>query len=137
MPNHLHVLLLPTKNHKPLNYLVGEGKRFMAYSIIKGIKQCGYQSVIDFLAKGVTKAEQTKGKKHQVFNSSFDAKICYSEKIITQKLDYIHRNPVNGKWNLVNDFTDYPFSSAGFYELGKRGRFQILHYKDIWQVFAT
>jgi hypothetical protein len=27
----------------------------------------------------------------------------------------MHHNPVKGKWNLVNDFTLYPHSSAGFY----------------------
>jgi hypothetical protein len=35
-----------------------------------------------------------------------------------KKLNYIHRNPISGKWNLVNDYTDYEHSSASFYELG-------------------
>ena len=34
-------------------------------------------------------------------------------------LDYIHGNPVQGKWSLVNDFVEYPYSSARFYELGE------------------
>ena len=29
--------------------------------------------------------------------------------------NYIHHNPVIGKWNLCNEFTDYPHSSAAFY----------------------
>jgi hypothetical protein len=57
-------------------------------------------------------------KIHQVFRLSFDARICANEKMVEQKLDYIHHNPVRGKWNLVDDFVKYPHSSAAFYELG-------------------
>jgi len=35
-----------------------------------------------------------------------------------KKLDYIHFNPVSGKWNLAKDDMDYHFSSARFYETG-------------------
>jgi hypothetical protein len=51
-----------------------------------------------------------------VFEESFDAKECYTEEFIFQKLHYMHHNPVSKKWNLVNDFTDYEHSSASFYE---------------------
>ena len=36
-----------------------------------------------------------------------------------QKLDYIHFNPVSGKWQLAKDDLSYHFSSARFYENGK------------------
>jgi hypothetical protein len=51
--------------------------------------------------------------------------------MIEQKLDYIHHNPVKGKWKLVDDFTDYHHSSAAFYELGKPGAVDIRHYKTL------
>lgn len=51
--------------------------------------------------------------------------------MIEQKLDYIHHNPVSGKWNLIEDFAKYPHSSAQFYELGVIGDFEITHYKDL------
>ncbi len=35
------------------------------------------------------------------------------------KLDYIHFNPVSGKWQLSNDDVSYYYSSARFYETGK------------------
>ena len=41
--------------------------------------------------------------------------------MIEQKLEYIHHDPAKGKWKLVDDFTKYPHSSAGFYELGSGG----------------
>jgi hypothetical protein len=57
---------------------------------------------------------------------------CYGEKMIEQKLDYIHHNPVSGKWCLVNDFCDYPHPSASFYESDKNDtKAAIVHCKDI------
>lgn len=35
-----------------------------------------------------------------------------------QKLDYIHNNPVNGKWQLADDYFSYHYFSASFYETG-------------------
>ena len=80
---------------------------------------------------GVEKKERLIGKLHQVFRLSFDARKCFSEKMIEQKLEYIHHNPVKGKWDLVKDFTSYPHSSAAFYELGLQEKFEITHYKDL------
>ncbi|MDQ3392983.1 MAG: hypothetical protein M3512_02525 [Bacteroidota bacterium] len=40
----------------------------------------------------------------------------YSGEVIEQKLDYIHNNPVIGKWNLVQDLSGYKYSSNRFYE---------------------
>jgi len=33
-----------------------------------------------------------------------------------QKLYYMHKDPVSKKWQLVNDFTDYLYSSSSYYE---------------------
>jgi uncharacterized membrane protein YpjA len=45
-------------------------------------------------------------------------KECNSNKFVYQKLDYMHKIPVSKKWQLVNDFTDYLYSSAAYYEKG-------------------
>ena len=37
---------------------------------------------------------------------------------IEQKLNYIHLNPMRGKWRLVNEPTEYYYSSCRFYEKG-------------------
>ena len=36
-----------------------------------------------------------------------------------RKLDYIHLNPLNERWNLADDPENYYWSSAKFYETGK------------------
>ena len=49
----------------------------------------------------------------------------YSREVAKQKLDYIHFNPVNGKWKLAKDDLDYQFSSAKFplpSNVSQRGR---------------
>ena len=46
------------------------------------------------------------------------AKEIYSIKVARQKLEYIHNNPVNGKWQLAKDYFSYHYSSARFYETG-------------------
>jgi hypothetical protein len=131
MPNHLHVLLFPTHTGTSLNKLVGEGKRFMAYDIVNSLKRACKESILKDLEQGVEPKEKLKGKKHQVFRISFDGRKCFTQKMVEQKLDYIHHNPVSGKWSLVKDFTAYTHSSAGFYEHDIMGNFEITHYKDL------
>ena len=131
MPNHFHVLLYPTHSGTSLNKIVGDGKRFMAYDIVNSLKKSGSDSLLKTLADGVEPKEKLKGKKHQVFKISFDARKCFNENMIEQKLLYMHHNPVQGKWSLAEDFTKYVHSSAAFYELGEVGKTPMFHYKDL------
>jgi REP element-mobilizing transposase RayT len=131
MPNHLHVLLYPTNPNLSLNKLVANGKRFMAYDIVSRLTSLKKTNLLQQLKEGVQKSEANKGKKHQVFRLSFDARKCFNMEMLEQKLDYIHHNPVNGKWHLVEDFRKYEHSSASFYEENKDVRFSVMHYKDI------
>jgi len=39
----------------------------------------------------------------------------YTRAIAIQKLNYIHANPLAGKWHLADDPCAYQFSSASFY----------------------
>ena len=117
MPNHFHLLVFVEETCQDFNHVIGEGKRFMAYEIVKRLKKQNDNGVLTVLEKGVQQKEALKGKKHQVFRLSFDAKIVEGNNQIYTVLDYIHHNPVSKKWSLVKDFIDYPYSSARFYEL--------------------
>ena len=116
MPNHIHTILYFSKTGFNLNKIIGNAKRFMAYEIIKRLIQLNRQDVLDDLANGVSAREKRKGQLHKVFTDSFDAKGIYNEKFFNQKCNYIHYNPVTGKWKLVSDYTEYEQSSASFYE---------------------
>ena len=86
MPNHLHILLFPTKGL--LNKLIANGKRFMAYGLVDSLTKKGKQGILRQLKAGVQTAEKSKGKKHQVFRLSFDARLCFDQAMIEQKLDF-------------------------------------------------
>ncbi|GAB5528155.1 MAG: hypothetical protein Roseis2KO_60270 [Roseivirga sp.] len=130
MPNHFHGLFfVPESCDQSLNTLVSNGKRFLAYEIIKVLKARNEVTTLTLLEAGVSNAEKSKGSIHKVFRPSFDAKPCFDREMVETKLDYIHHNPVQGKWNLVQDWTEYPYSSAGFYELERPHEF-LEHYMD-------
>ena len=119
MPNHVHTIHYFPSAGFDLNKIIGNAKRFMAYEIIKRLEQAHEQDPLKYLGSVVTEREKKKGQLHKAFTDSFDAKGIYNEKFFNQKLKYIHRNPVSGKWKLVIDYTDYEHSSASFYETGK------------------
>ena len=131
MPNHIHFLIFIHEKSKIINDLISNGKRFMAYDIVNILNKNNNLSIIKILKDGVPVYETKKGKKHQVFQPSFDAKSCFTENFIVQKLDYMHHNPVSGKWNSVEDFTEYLHSSAKYYETGCQGIYPVVHYMDV------
>lgn len=116
MPNHVHVLLYFPEMKKSLNTVIGNGKRFIAYELIKRLETLNENELLQRMAAGVKETERKKGQLHKVFEDSFDAKKCMSTDFIYQKLDYIHHNPTKGKWMLAKDFLSYEHSSASFYE---------------------
>jgi len=132
MPNHIHGMLYFPKMPKSLNTVIGNGKRFIAYDIIKGLEKEGHFLLPEELHGYVKKNEMDKGQRHKVFEESFDAKECRSKEFIKQKLDYIHKNPVSKRWQLVTDFTEYPHSSASFYERGIKRYGNLLHVAEVW-----
>ncbi len=130
MPNHIHLLVFVQENSKGLNHIIGEAKRFLAYEIVSRLKSKNELKLLYKLVQGVQEKERGKGKKHQVFRLSFDAKEVKGKDEIDRILDYMHHNPVSGKWHLVDDFTDFEYSSARYYELGEPRDITISHYLD-------
>ena len=53
MPNHLHVLIGFIKTDQTINMIIGNGKRFMAYDIIKRLKEAQQHKLLDTQAKDV------------------------------------------------------------------------------------
>ena len=83
------------------------------------------------LNSNLTQREINKGQKHKIFKDSFDAKPIYVDKFLFQKLDYIHGNPVKGKWTLAKENIGYEYSSASFYKINEVQHFSPKHYKDL------
>ena len=57
-------------------------------------------------------------------------KECFTEKFFLQKLDYIHHNPCQLKWNLADLPENYYWSSASFYELQDNRFPWLTHYRQ-------
>jgi len=66
MPNHVHVLLYFPGMTKSLNTVIGNGKRFMAYEIIKRLQKSKEEVILDKLHSAVKKTEKKKGQIHKV-----------------------------------------------------------------------
>lgn len=130
MPNHLHFLLHYNGGPPSLNAFVGNGKRFMAYDLVKRLNQKGEADLLAQLQAGVQAKDRQRGKLHEVWIDSFDVKACRTEKFILQKLIYIHENPVRGKWRLAADSLGYLHSSAMFYVNGTQRLFAVRDYRD-------
>ena len=131
MPNHVHCLIYISRGGEKLNRIVANGKRFMAYEIVKRLKSQSREDILSILHMGVQDNERLKGKKHKVFRLSFDSIICQDDEMPSSILHYVHANPVNGKWQLVTDYLNYEHSSARFYEVDKPHiHCDILHFRD-------
>jgi REP element-mobilizing transposase RayT len=133
MPNHVHALIDFAKTTKKINTIIGDGKRFIAYEIIKRLKEAGKTDILIKLEKAVTAKSKSKGKNHEVWEESFDWKICGTAEFAYQKLIYMHNNPCSGKWKLVEDITKYEHSSARYYITGKHGGYIVT---DIEEIFS-
>jgi putative transposase len=131
MPNHLHVIIHFYKEDFNLNTIIANGKRFMAYEIIRRLEETANIEMLNYLKSLVTTREKGKGQIHKVFKDTFDAKAIYSHKYLMQKINYIHNNPVSGKWMLAENFVEYEHSSASFYELQTVKHYKPLHYLDL------
>ena len=133
MPNHVHLLLELTDEQVNLNTLIGNAKPFMAYEILDTLKKQGNMSLLNILAGACSEKEKAKGQLHKVFEPSFDARPVYPFDFLVQKINYIHHNPVSGKWNLADDYTKYANSSAAFYDLDEQHEFAVIDdYRKYW-----
>ncbi len=71
MPNHVHCILFFLNEDYDLNKIVGNGKRFMAYELIKRLQAKGLTKILLQLKEGLTERDVTKGQKHKVFEALF------------------------------------------------------------------
>ena len=134
MPNHLHAIIYINESDRRINDIVGTGKRFMAYEIVKRLKTVNNVTTLRKLSDAVPLSERLRGKLHNVFEPFPDIKEIESLKFMIQKINYIHRNPVSGKWSLVEDYREYKHSSAGFYEPIKNvpySGYQVVHFEKV------
>jgi REP element-mobilizing transposase RayT len=134
MPNHVHAMIGFKKTSQALATIIGNGKRFIAYQIVSRLRQQDNSKVLLQLEQGVNDTDHSRGKLHQVFEPSFEIKECIYPKFIMQKLEYIHKNPCSGKWNLSPSPSDYKHSSALFYREGKHSTYEVTNVGEMQDI---
>ena len=95
------------------------------------LEKSGRTDLLRIMADSVNPSERQRNKKHEVFQDSLDCKEVITEKFVRQKLNYIHKNPVSGKWELVDHYLDYEYSSARFYDLGEEVKCRLYNYAEL------
>jgi hypothetical protein len=66
MPDHVHVMIAFKKCNQSISTIIGNGKRFMPYEIIKRLKQSNERELPDQLQDKVEAARKANAKLHNV-----------------------------------------------------------------------
>ncbi|NCI50495.1 hypothetical protein GWC95_11215 [Sediminibacterium roseum] len=132
MPSHVHALVAFSTTSKSINAIVGNGKRFMAYELVRLLESNGNHDILRQLAEWVNATDRMKNKKHEVFEPSFDKKECYSLRFMEQKANYIHMNPCKDGLAILPE--DYVHSSARYYYTGLQGVYPVITYLELQDI---
>ncbi len=118
MPTHAHILI------KPENQTIGEAaQQFGAFTAHETLKKVREDGRTDWL-KIFEKEKRDPRHKHSIWQD-IQAKNIFSMKVLEQKLDYIHQNPIAKDWKLATDRADYIYSSARYYDYGRESIIEI------------
>jgi putative transposase len=108
MPNHVHfiweLLEMNGKESPKLSFL-----KFTAHEFLKDLK-VNHPAVLEIFAVNQN------NRKHQFWQRDALAVELLDKKMFEQKLNYIHYNPLQERWNLADRPEKYLWSSANFYE---------------------
>jgi REP element-mobilizing transposase RayT len=115
MPNHIHLLVRFLAPYKPQNVL----RDFKKYTSKQIIHYCEDENNLELLSYFEDSARFNAVQRYQVWEKGYDAREIFSFGFLEQKLEYIHNNPCQPQWGLVEKAEDYPWSSACFYLLDK------------------
>jgi len=111
MPNHIHLILRCLDDYAPGD-VMREFKKATAGLILRQYEAEDNQAVLDFFAAAVKPGQN---QKRAVWEDEYQAKNVFSPAFLRQKLNYIHNNPIQPHWALVEHSEDYVWSSARFY----------------------
>jgi len=110
MPSHVH-LIFRSSNEQPME-LLRDFKKHTAKKVIETIKNNSQESRKKLLLWLFERAGKKQGNisKYQFWQHHNQPIELWSEKVIKQKIDYIHNNPV--ELGFVTDAIDWKYSSA-------------------------
>ncbi len=111
MPNHVHVIIQCPPDC-PLANWARAFKTLAAQLIVRHYQVEDNRQALDALAALVTRPKK---QVYKVWEDGYLAKSIATPSFLEQKLTYIHNNPVQPHWHLVDEPEDYGWSSARTY----------------------
>lgn len=122
MPNHLHLIWQIQAGHKRENVQ----RDFLKFT--------AQQIKLDLLANHPAVLPhfevKSKDRAYQFWERNPLSIDLYNHKTFLQKLEYIHANPVQARWQLAPQAEAYHYSSARFYDTGIDDWGFLTHYAD-------
>ncbi len=119
MINHIHLIFRSVGAQKP-ELLIGDIKRYTSKAIVKAIinnpKESRKESLLEQFLKAGSKSSNV--NKYQFWRHDNKPIELWSKKVIDEKINYVHNNPVEE--GLVFHPEDYVYSSAKDYS-GEKG----------------
>ena len=122
MPNHIHIIWQIQAEHKREN-VQRDFLKFTAQKIKFDLNDNNENLLKQFEVN-------SKDRQFQVWERNPLSIDIYSRKVFMEKLNYIHRNPVQEKWALCKYPEDYKYSTAKFYDNGKDNWGFLTHIAD-------
>jgi len=123
MPNHLHLIWRINNGHKREDVQ----RDFLKYTAqqIRFDLQANHPQVLEKFRVNA------KDRTYQIWERNPLSVDLFGKEMVEQKLQYIHLNPLQAKWNLVEKPEAYVYSSAQFYLTGE-DRFNLLiDYREV------
>ena len=119
MTSHIHLIFRSAGEQKP-ELLIGDFKRFTSKAIVNAIIENPKEGRKEFLLDQFRKAGNSSSNvnQYQFWRHDNHPVELWSNKVIDEKIDYIHKNPVDA--GLVFRAEDYMYSSAADYA-GEKG----------------
>jgi len=111
MPNHYHTVWRINENLEKSDFQ-RDSMKFTGQTILRDLKSY-HKEIHNSMYVGA------KDRMYQFWERNPLSVPLYSQKVVEQKINYIHGNPIKPKWNLAAEPQDYKYSSAGYYYTGK------------------
>ena len=111
MPNHFHTVWKINDDIERPDFQ-RDLLKFTGQTILREMKK-NHLNIYESLYVGA------KDRKYQFWERNPLSVPLFSQKVVEQKINYIHANPVRSNWNLAFEPQDYKYSSARYYYLGK------------------
>ncbi len=118
MTNHVHLIFRSVGETKP-QLILGDFKRFTSKAIVKAIKENLRESRKEFLLDQIKDAalKSSNVQQYQFWRHDNKPIELWSNKVIQEKITYVHNNPVEE--GVVFNPEDYVYSSAIDYDNGQ------------------